>query len=154
MESTTPSRPMKYCYACGVLIPFGAEACPKCGATQPSIAPGVAAQSAPPPAGTVGGGYASNAFPPGYPGPLPAAYATPEAAALVPETDKRILPAAILAFLFGWLGVHRFYVGKIGTGFLQLATLGGLGIWAMIDLILIVTGSFTDGEGRKIREWV
>jgi hypothetical protein len=39
------------------------------------------------------------------------------------------------------------------TGVLQLLTLGGLGIWALIDMILIVTGSFTDGEGEKITEW-
>ena len=69
------------------------------------------------------------------------------------SSDKRILPAAILAFCFGWLGVHRFYVGKIGTGILQLVTLGGLGIWAMVDFIIIVVGAFRDKEGNRLTEW-
>ncbi|MDQ2667077.1 MAG: TM2 domain-containing protein [Gemmatimonadota bacterium] len=68
-------------------------------------------------------------------------------------SDKRILPAGLLCFFFGVFGVHRFYVGKTMTGFVQLFTLGGLGIWAMIDLIMIITGSFTDGEDEKITEW-
>lgn len=67
---------------------------------------------------------------------------------------KLILPAAILCFFFGCLGVHRFYVGKIGTGILQLLTLGGLGIWTLIDFILIVIGSFRDKEGLKLEQWV
>ena len=68
-------------------------------------------------------------------------------------SKKRILPAVILCFFFGVFGVHRFYVGKIGTGILQLLTGGGLGIWALIDFIMIVVGSFTDAEGNKITQW-
>jgi TM2 domain-containing membrane protein YozV len=68
-------------------------------------------------------------------------------------SDKRILPAALLCFFFGVFGAHRFYVGKIGTAFLQLFTLGGCGIWAMIDFILIVTGSFRDEDDQKITDW-
>ncbi len=70
-----------------------------------------------------------------------------------PASDRRILPAFILVFLLGVFGAHRFYVGKIGTAILQLCTCGGLGIWAMIDLILIVCGVFTDDEGQKITQW-
>jgi TM2 domain-containing membrane protein YozV len=69
-------------------------------------------------------------------------------------TDKRILPALILCFFFGVLGVHRFYVGKIGTGLLQLLTGGGFVIWAVFDFIMIVIGSFTDKQGRKLTEWI
>jgi hypothetical protein len=69
-------------------------------------------------------------------------------------TDKRILPAGLLCFFLGVFGAHRFYVGKIGTGLLQLFTLGGLGIWMLVDLIMLVTGSFTDGEGNRITEWL
>jgi len=48
------------------------------------------------------------------------------------------------------LGVHRFYTGKIGTGILMLLTLGGLGIWVLVDLIMIAVGSFKDKEGRAL----
>lgn len=66
-------------------------------------------------------------------------------------SDKGFVPALLLCFFFGVLGVHRFYVGKIGTGILQLLTLGGLGIWALVDFILIVVGSFTDKDGLPIK---
>ena len=56
----------------------------------------------------------------------------------------------LITFFVGVLGVHRFYVGKIGTGFLMLLTLGGLGVWFLVDLILVVTGQFTNKEGEKI----
>jgi TM2 domain-containing membrane protein YozV len=68
-------------------------------------------------------------------------------------SDKRILPAFLLCFFFGVFGAHRFYVGKIGTGLLQLVTIGGLGIWAMIDFIMIIVGAFRDSDGNKITEW-
>jgi TM2 domain-containing membrane protein YozV len=58
---------------------------------------------------------------------------------------------AIFGLFLGPLGVHRFYVGKIGTGLLMLVTLGGLGIWALIDLIMIIIGSFKDKDGHPIK---
>jgi TM2 domain-containing membrane protein YozV len=69
----------------------------------------------------------------------------------VAASEKGFVPAVLLCLLLGGLGVHRFYVGKVGTGILQLLTLGGLGIWALVDLIMIVTGSFRDAEGRPIK---
>jgi hypothetical protein len=74
---------------------------------------------------------------------------------LPPElaTDKHILPAGLLCVFLGVFGAHRFYVGKTGTALLQLFTLGGLGIWMLYDLIMLVTGEFTGGEGNRITEW-
>jgi tRNA A-37 threonylcarbamoyl transferase component Bud32 len=98
-------------------------------------------------------------------------------------SDKRILPAFLLAFFFGVFGAHRFYVGKVVTGLLQLGALlwwvflivaCALGFWpgqptlglllgfsvcgciimATIDWILLACGAFTDGQGKKITQWV
>jgi len=64
-----------------------------------------------------------------------------------PCSDKQKVVAALLCFFVGCFGIHRFYVGKIGTGILQLVTFGGLGIWALIDFILILLDKFTDKQG-------
>jgi hypothetical protein len=69
------------------------------------------------------------------------------------HSEKRILVAVLLCMFVGPFGLHRFYAGKIGTGVLQLLTLGGLGIWWLYDLILLVTGNFRDGEGERITQW-
>jgi TM2 domain-containing membrane protein YozV len=66
-------------------------------------------------------------------------------------SDKSITPAILLCFFLGFLGFHRFYVGKILTGILMLVTLGGLGIWQLIDLITIILGAFKDKEGLPLR---
>lgn len=68
-------------------------------------------------------------------------------------SPKSRLVAFLLCFFFGVFGAHRFYVGKIGTGILQLVTLGACGIWTLIDFILIILGEFSDKEGRKIKVW-
>ncbi len=69
------------------------------------------------------------------------------------SSSKKILPAFFLCFLFGSFGIHRFYVGKVGTGILQLCTLAGLGLWGLFDLIMIICGKFTDKEGQTLTEW-
>lgn len=61
------------------------------------------------------------------------------------------LATSLLCWILGVFGVHRFYLGKIGTGILMLLTAGGLGIWYLIDLIIVLTGNFTDENGEKIR---
>ncbi len=70
-----------------------------------------------------------------------------------PVSDKRILPLFLLLFFLGFLGVHRFYAGKILTGILFIVTIGGFGIWYIVDLIYIVVGGFTDSNGNKITQW-
>ena len=66
-------------------------------------------------------------------------------------SNKNFVVTLLLCFFFGGLGIHRFYVGKIGTGILMLITLGAFGIWSLIDLIVIIIGKFKDKEGRVIK---
>lgn len=68
-------------------------------------------------------------------------------------SDKKRLPAFLLCFFFWFLGAHRFYVGKIGTGIIWFLTLGVVGIGALIDFIMIIVGSFKDKEGKKLEDW-
>jgi len=67
------------------------------------------------------------------------------------KSEKGYVPMILLCFFLGGLGVHRFYAGKVGTGILMLLTLGGLGIWTLIDFIIIVLGSFKDSDGLRIK---
>lgn len=66
-------------------------------------------------------------------------------------SPKSKVLAAVLCLLFGFLGIHRFYVGKIGTGLLYFFTGGFLGIGALVDLINILLGGFRDGGGLPIK---
>lgn len=66
------------------------------------------------------------------------------------SNSNRWLVVLLLCFFLGGFGIHRFYVGKTGTGIAQLLTAGGCGIWVLIDFIMILTGSFTDAEGNII----
>ena len=63
------------------------------------------------------------------------------------------LVALLLAWFLGVFGAHRFYVGKTGTAVAMIFTIGGLGVWALIDFIMIAAGSFTDIDGRPITVW-
>lgn len=100
---------------------------------------------------------------------------TPPAAptdGILPETDRRIVPALILWLFLGWLGLHRFYAGRNGEGIvfvaLSLATVTSgvrhnelfpfllivLYVVLMVDLVTITVGKFTDETGQRITKWV
>jgi len=57
------------------------------------------------------------------------------------------------AYFVSIAGIHRFYLGKIGTGIAMLLTLGGLGIWTLIDFIYAVSGNMKDKECKLIKNW-
>ncbi len=101
--------------------------------------------------------------PPAAPLPPPGGYGAPVPvfpngkpmldAAGNPVSEKSRLAAALLAWFLGVLGIHRFYVGKVGTAILMIVTLGGLGIWVLVDFIMILIGSFRDKEGKALQNW-
>src|SRR5699024_8691478 len=75
------------------------------------------------------------------------------------NSTRTITPALLLCFFVGFLGVHRFYAGKVGSGaamlLLTLSVVGVVvtGVWALVDFITLAVGGFRDGDGRPIRNW-
>lgn len=84
-----------------------------------------------------------------YAGGAPMAGA-PGAQMAAPGQGKSWMTTLLLCLFVGYLGVHRFYTGHTLLGVLQLITCGGFGIWSFIDLIFILTGKFTDAQGRPL----
>ncbi len=64
--------------------------------------------------------------------------------------QKDWLTTLLLALFLGAFGGHRFYTGHTVPGIIQLLTLGGCGIWALIDIIQIITGNYKDSNGRPL----
>jgi TM2 domain-containing membrane protein YozV len=67
------------------------------------------------------------------------------------NSEKSFVVTLVLCLILGFLGIHRFYVGKTGTGIIMLLTLGAFGVWTFIDLIMIAVGSFKDSDGKPIK---
>ena len=128
-----PNSPeAKYCGICGEKLPSTRCYCPDCGRVYPSeMAYCIECGSM-----TV----------PGDP-PRRASYND-----VAPAAGKSWLVTLLLCVFVGALGVHRFYVGKIGTGILWLLTGGCLGIGWIVDIIVIACGNFRDSHGAPIRE--
>lgn len=119
-----------YCRNCGKEVSETAEICVNCGA--------------PPKKGV---NYCQNC---GTPTDPIAEFCTKCGIKLASEKRKSWLAALLLSLFVGSLGVDRFYLGYIGLGILKLLTLGGCGIWSLIDFILIATDNMTDAKGRPL----
>lgn len=64
--------------------------------------------------------------------------------------QRHYLAAFFLSFMWGVFGVDRFYLGKVGTGILKLLSFGGFGIWVIIDLFILMTGTTRDKQGQLL----
>jgi len=71
---------------------------------------------------------------------------------LQPVGDKDWSTAMLLSIFLGFLGADRFYLGHIGLGVLKLLTLGGCGIWKIVDIVLIALNRLPDAQGRALRQ--
>jgi hypothetical protein len=91
----------------------------------------------------------SQAIPPaGYAAPYPS-----QPSNHPPVSNKSFLVTWLLSLFLGVFGVDRFYLGKVGTGVAKLLTLGGLGIWALVDLILVLANRQKDKQGHLLRDY-
>jgi RNA polymerase subunit RPABC4/transcription elongation factor Spt4 len=120
-----------YCKNCGKQIADGTKYCPECGTNNANDSYPNAAQ--PIVVNVMNSNSNSNINNNGYSRPL-----------------KSKVVAALLCFFLGGLGIHRFYVGKIGTGIIFLLTAGLFGIGALIDFIVILCGGFRDSLGQPL----
>ncbi|MDR2339831.1 MAG: TM2 domain-containing protein [Deltaproteobacteria bacterium] len=154
---------MTNCPKCNAEVAPDALKCPSCGydlkATGPQDAPAQAADLSKGPL-TYGGtqhpaggpqppqGQPNQAAPPpqGYP-PHPGYQPNPYGSLISPKSRNVVI---VLAYFLGIFGVHRFYLGKIGTGLLMIITLGGLGIWSLIDFFNAIFGTYTDSHKRYV----
>lgn len=82
--------------------------------------------------------------------PTPQSAPPPPSQPVGGETGKLFVVTWLFSLLLGFLGVDRFYLGKVGTGILKLITIGGFGIWYLIDLILTLAGAQHDSQGRPL----
>ena len=167
-----------FCSSCGAPNSSLAQVCSQCGtrlvrapaSAPPQYIPPVPQNAAPPPQNTQAQPQYS-APAPQYSSPVAQSATQPSpqiGTKMTVNSPKSKAVTAILALLFGQLGIHRFYVGKKWTAIIQLILaiigyvviissmagylfLGVLGLWILIDFIIILSGKFKDGKGLYIR---
>jgi TM2 domain-containing membrane protein YozV len=110
-----------FCSSCGAVIKKGVKFCPNCGKSPSAVS-------------STEEHYAN----------------TVSLSDIREQREQHWMITLLLCIFLGGIGVHRFYVGKIGTAILMILTLGGLGIWWLIDLITIIVGKFRDKNGNYI----
>ena len=70
----------------------------------------------------------------------------------IKKTSRHSFIVTLLLCIFlGWLGVHRFYAGRMITGLFMFCTLGFFGIGTLFDFFIIIAGLFRDGDGLRIK---
>ncbi len=111
--------------------------------------PQIPGYGTPPPAYGAPPGYPP---PYGYPGADPRAPFGWDPQSGLPYSDKSKLAAFLLEFFLGGVGAGRWYLGDTGIALAQLLTCGGLGIWALINSIMMLTGNVRDRYGRPLRD--
>lgn len=146
---------MDKCEKCGAPLENGR--CPYCGAdySAPAASTQQASAANQQPAGNYQQPPAGNYQQPVYQQPIyqqPPVYQQPGVQPVQLISPKSKMAALILCIFLGWLGIHRFYAGKSGTGILWLLTMGVCGLGWVIDIIMIATGSFKDGNGLPIKQ--
>ncbi|MCC3299652.1 TM2 domain-containing protein [Arthrobacter caoxuetaonis] len=101
--------------------------------------------------GPAGQPFQPQGYPAGYPATQQQPYPGPGGYPMPPQApQKSFLVTWLLSLLLGVLGVDRFYLGKVGTGIAKLLTVGGLGVWWLVDLIIVISGKQTDKFRRPL----
>ena len=136
-SSAAPQRLSKYCHACGAVVDGEAVICPYCGV---QVGDFRGTRSGQPQPQVIIHNQNSNQN----------HYANYGYGGVSAVSAKSRIVALLLCLFLGGLGIHRFYVGKTGTGILWLLTGGLLGVGWIIDMICLIVGSFRDSQGLPL----